>query len=466
MKVQIIRALAISLLSLAGANLPLPANAQSDTPPPDTGRIRVNVSPEEAYIWVDDKATSHRSTTLKLPVGPHKIMVYNYGYKPERFDVNVVAGEHSDITANLKPAGEPVSGPWGRIQIERVRGDALVFLNGTTPEFFVGHVDEMNNHIYGDQALIVPAGKQQVHVLENKTEKEIWAGTVEVKENQRLIIYATYPPNEQLVYKNWPEGANLSHLKRFEAGTASATIAVAPVTSKLVVDHTDVKCNEPVKVSWDSTDAAHTIIKANDAPLAYAVAGAVEQRPRQTTKYEFHAAGPGGVVNSEATVNVDNTVKASLTPTNSEQRYVKVGDKVQEQGSTELKWTASNADSVKIDPVGTVTGADGTTPAIQVTPEKNSPGPIDETHTYKITATNICGGSATSVATVHLTGSIAPGAGAGSGRRTTPRAAEYRVPTAPPGLDWFVIFGDSGHSEEETHEVNISDSNRHKEGSR
>jgi hypothetical protein len=66
MKVQIIRALAISLLSLAGANLPLPANAQSDTPPPDTGRIRVNVSPEEAYIWVDDKATSHRSTTLKL----------------------------------------------------------------------------------------------------------------------------------------------------------------------------------------------------------------------------------------------------------------------------------------------------------------------------------------------------------------------------------------------------------------
>jgi hypothetical protein len=192
----------------------------------------------------------------------------------------------------------------------------------------------------------------------------------------------------------------------------------------------------------------------------------VEQRPRQTTKYEFHAAGPGGVVNSEATVNVDNTVKASLTPTNSEQRYVKVGDKVQEQGSTELKWTASNADSVKIDPVGTVTGADGTTPAIQVTPEKNSPGPIDETHTYKITATNICGGSATSVATVHLTGSIAPGAGAGSGRRTTPRAAEYRVPTAPPGLDWFVIFGDSGHSEEETHEVNISDSNRHKEGSR
>ena len=154
-----------------------------------------------------------------------------------------------------------------------------------------------------------------------------------MKENQRLIIYATYPPDEQLVYKDWPEGAKLSHLRRFEAGTASASIAVAPVTSKLAVDHTDVHCNEPVKVSWDSTNAAHTIIKANETPLAYAVAGAMEQRPLRTTKYEFHAAGPGGIVDSEATVNVDNTVKASLAPSTSEQRYVKVGDKFQEQGA-------------------------------------------------------------------------------------------------------------------------------------
>ena len=410
MKVQFSRALAISLLTLAGTNLSLPGNAQSDTTQEtsgDTGQVRVEVSPEEAYIWVDGKATSHRSSTLKLTPGEHKITVYNYGFKPETHNVTVKAGERQEITANLKPAGEPVSGPWGRIQIERVPGDALVFLNGTTPEFFVGHADEMNNHIFGDQALIVPVGKQQVHVLENKTEKEIWAGTVDVKENQRLIIYATYPPDEQLVYKDWPEGAKLSHLRRFEAGTASASIAVAPVTSKLAVDHTDVQCNEPVKVSWDSTNAAHTIIKANETPLAYAVAGAMEQRPLRTTKYEFHAAGPGGIVDSEATVNVDNTVKASLSPSTSEQRYVKVGDKVQEQGATELKWTATNADSVKIDPLGVVTGTGGN-PTIHISPQKDSPGPIDETHTYKITATNICGGSATSVATVHLTGSIGP----------------------------------------------------------
>jgi hypothetical protein len=411
MKFTMSRVLAISLLTLAGTSLSLPGNAQSDKASDnhsDTGKVRVHVSPEEAGIWVDGKPFTHRSSTLKLTTGQHKIIVYNYGYKPETHDVTVEPGKTQEIEARLKPVGEPVSGPWGRIQLERIKAKALVFLNGTTPEFFVGHVDEMNNFLYGDQALIVPVGKQQVHVLENRTGKELWSGTVDVKENKRLVIYTTFPPDKQFVYKDWPEGAKLNHLKRFEAGTATATIAVAPVKTKLAVDHNSIQCNEPVKVSWDSTDAAHTIIKANDTPVAHATAGALEARPHETTKYEFLAAGPGGVVTSDATVNVDPTVKASLSPATPEVRYVKVGDKVQEQGSTELNWTASNADSVKIDPVGDVTGASGTTSTIQVTPDKNSPGPIDETHTYKITATNVCGGSATSEASVHLTGSIGP----------------------------------------------------------
>src|SRR5207342_3384875 len=107
-------------------------------------------------------------------------------YQPEVHNVTVVAGQSQEIKALLKPAGNKVSGPWGRIQIEGVPGNALVFLNGTTPEFFVGHADEMNNHIIGDQQLIVPAGAQQVHVLANKTEDQIWAGPVVVKENQRV----------------------------------------------------------------------------------------------------------------------------------------------------------------------------------------------------------------------------------------------------------------------------------------
>jgi hypothetical protein len=421
MKEHMGRFVCIGLLALAGASFSIAQAPQDkkdtqdkqdtqETKPQhstgDTGKVRVNVSPEEAYIWVDGKPVSHRSSTLKLPVGDHKIAVYNYGYLPETQDVNVTAGETKEIEARLKRVDARVSGPWGRIQIEGVPGSALVFLNGTTPEFFVGHADEMNNHIFGEQALVVPVGPQEVHVLANKTEQEIWTGKVDVKENQRVVIYTKNPPGEQLVYKRW-EGPEWSNLQRFEAGTASARIAVAPVKAKLAVDQTNVNCNDPVKVSWDSTDAVQATIKANNEPVASTPAGAMETRPRQTTKYEFRAAGPGGIVTSDATVNVDPTVRASLTPTTTEMRYVKVGDKVQEQGSTELRWTATNADSVKIDPGGTVSGTSGSQ-TVQANPTQNGTGPVNETQTYTITATNICGGSATNTASVHLTGSIEP----------------------------------------------------------
>ena len=182
MKLQISRTFALGLLVFAGLNLCAKGNAGADKSDAGTGEVRVRVTPEEAYIWVDDKPASHRTSTLKLTPGEHKIVVYNYGYQPQMQTVSVLAGERKEIEARLKPAeGKPVSGPWGRIQIEDTPGDALVFLNGTTPEFFVGHADEMNNEFFGDQALIVPAGKQQVHILANKTGSEIWAGTVEVR---------------------------------------------------------------------------------------------------------------------------------------------------------------------------------------------------------------------------------------------------------------------------------------------
>ena len=373
----------------------------------DTGKIRVHVKPDEAYIWVDGKPMSHRNSTIKLPVGAHKVEVYNYGYKPEVQDVKVTAGEPLDVTAYLSPAGKEVSGPWGRIQVEGVPGSALVFLNGTTPEFFVGHADMMNNNIFAEQQLIVPVGTHQVHILANKTAQEIWSGPVQVKENERVIIYTKNKPGTELVYKRWPEGAKMNAVRRFEAGTATAKIAVAPVKAQLAADRQDIKCGEPVKVTWNSTDAAETTVKGNDQHVGDGNSGAVEEKPKQNTKYELRAAGPGGIVTSDANVNVDTAVKTSLTATNPEIRYVKEGDQVKEQGSTELQWTASNADSVTVDPIGPVQGNSGSQ-TIKADPNTSANGPIDEKRTYKITATNVCGGSDTSVASVHITGTIGP----------------------------------------------------------
>jgi PEGA domain len=372
------------------------------------GKIRVNVTPEEAYIFVDGQPVTHRSNTLTLSPGEHTIGVYNYGFVPQVQKIYIEKGENPTINARLTAIPEMVSGPWGRIQIEGVHGDTLVFLNGTAPEFFVGHADEFNNDIMNKQQLIVPVGTHQLYLVDHKTNKTLWSGPVEVKANERLLLYANRGPNGEIVYKHWSDGVKTASLKRFEAGTATATVAVAPVAGKLLADRQEVKCGEPVKLTWSSKDGATTHIMANNNVLSSTPTGELALTPKETTTYEFRTIGPGGgPVTSSVTVNVDKTVQTSLTPANPELRFVKVGDKVVEQGSTALHWTASNADAVHIEPIGLVSGTSGSE-TVTALPARTGEGPVDEMQTYKITATNACGGQDTSVASVHLTGSIEP----------------------------------------------------------
>src|SRR5262249_55852924 len=256
--------------------------------------------------------------------------------------------------------------------------------NGTTPEFFVGHADEMNNNFIAKQQLIVPVGTHELTIVRRKTNAPIWSGKVDVKEDKRVIIYVKGQDKANMVYKGWDQGKKIKDLKRFEAGTASATIAVAPVTAAFTADHPDIKCNQPVKLTWSSKEGTVTTVSANNEKLAQAPSGDLTVQPKQTTQYEFRAAGPGGTVVKQRNVNVDPTVKSSLTTSAPEVRFVKVGDAVKEQGTADLQWTVANADAVQVDPVGTVTGNTGTQ-SVQVTPTKTDPGPVDETKIYKLT---------------------------------------------------------------------------------
>ncbi len=404
MRAELRRYLAATIFLVVSAGLSMVAKDKGDQAS-EKGQVYVNVLPEEAYIWVDGKPMSHRSSFLNLPPGEYTITVYNYGYEPQSQKVTVVSGTYQAINAYLKPKGDRVSGPWGRIQIEGVPDETLVFMNGTTPEFFVGHAGEMNNNFIAKQQLIVPVGKKQLYIVRRSTDQPIWSGPVDVKQDKRLIVYVKGQDKAKMVYKNWSQGEKVKSLKRFEAGTASATIAVAPVTAKLAADKATVMCDQPAKLSWSSANAAQTTVTANDQKLADSSTGDLDVQPKQTTKYELRAAGPGGVVNQEATVNVDNTVKTSLAPSTPEVRYSKVGDTVQEQGSATLNWTATNADSVQIDQIGPVSGNSGSE-NVQPSPTQTAIGPVDETLTYKITAKNDCGGSDSSTAAIHLTGSI------------------------------------------------------------
>ena len=129
-------------------------------------------------------------------------------------------------------------------------------------------------------------------------------------------------------------------------------------------------------------------------------------QPKQTTDYKLTATGPGGVVTSDATVTVNTNIQGSLSVTPAEIRYHKVGDKVDQQGSASLSWSAPGADTASLDPFGSVSPTGNRT--VQPTPSKTDVGPIDETITYTLHSSNACGGSDTRTASLHIVGSIDP----------------------------------------------------------
>jgi outer membrane protein OmpA-like peptidoglycan-associated protein len=138
-----------------------------------------------------------------------------------------------------------------------------------------------------------------------------------------------------------------------------------------------------------------------------AASGEQTVQPKQTTAYKLTAAGPGGVVNSEATVTVNSNIQSTLSVTPAEIRYHKVGDKVDQQGSATISWSAPGADTVSLDPFGSVSPTGERT--VQPTPNKTDVGPIDETITYALHSSNACGGSDTRTASLHIVGSIESG---------------------------------------------------------
>jgi hypothetical protein len=86
--------------------------------------------------------------------------------------------------------------------------------------------------------------------------------------------------------------------------------------------------------------------------------------------------------------------------------YRKVGDKVIEQDAATLDWKATNANSVTIDPLGkeSETGSS----KVLAEPKQTAKGTVNEDITYKLTASNACGGTVTKTATLHVVGSIEP----------------------------------------------------------
>jgi len=361
------------------------------------GKLNVQVTPHHAYIFIDGHAMNEASKKHSFAVSPgdHKVEIVNYGYTPVSRTVTVGTGETTNVEVTLNPVPTTVTGPFGAMTIEGAPRDA-VLLNGKTPDFFVGHGDEFNHEWWWKQELVVPPGKYQVTVLHE--DKPAWEGPVEVPANQRVVIDVPKGVRKTVA---WSRGEKLGTVSRFSSGTASATVAVAKPTAELAATTTQINCGDASQLKWSSTDAPQVQI----TPVgSVATSGEQAVQPKQTTNYELTALGPGGTVTSAATVNVNTAVQSSLALSPAEVQYKRIGDKVLQEGSTALNWTATNASAVSIDPLGTVDANGNRT--LQVKPQKNDPGSVDESVTYTLTAKNECGGSDTKTATLRIVGTI------------------------------------------------------------
>jgi outer membrane protein OmpA-like peptidoglycan-associated protein len=377
------------LLAIASA---MPSCAQD-------GKLVVHVTPHQAYIFVDGHAISEASKqgSMSLSAGDHKIDFANYGYTSASRTITITSGQTSDVEVTLAPISSMVAGPFGAMTIEGASHDA-VLLNGKTPDFFVGNGDEFDHEWGWKQELVVPPGNYQVTVLHG--DKDAWSGAVDVPANQRVVVDVPKGVRKTVA---WPRGEKFTSVPRFAVGTASATVAVAKPSAELSVTAAQINCGDSSQLKWTSSDAPHVEINPV-GPVSAAGEQAVQ--PKQTTTYELSAVGPGGTTTSNATVNVNTAVQANLAVSPAEIQYKRVGEKVVQEGTTALNWTAGNASTASIEPLGTVSPNGNKT--LQITPRKTDPGPIDESVTYTLSASNDCGGTDTQTATLHITGSIEP----------------------------------------------------------
>jgi hypothetical protein len=367
----------------------------------DTGSLRVWAWPAQSEIFVDghhmgDATWDGMITVKKIAPGAHEVGIYCYGFVPQRYTVTIEAGKTMGLHVRLQAVETPQTGPWGRIKIVG-SPRAGVLLNGKTPDYSVGHVDEFDSEFgTGHEELLVHPGTYEVNVVHG--DRTIWSGSVKVEADQMVVVNTK---SGQQSTEKWfgPAGTR----PQFQAGLASARVVVAPVTGSLSAEPGTVECGSASKLTWSSSGAVEGELSEVGK---VATSGDHEVSPKQTTTYTYKAMGPGGEASSSATVNVDNTINASLEVTPQEVHYKKVGEKVVESPTATLSWTTSKAQTVSIDPLGTVeaSGSRQMTPTVKTT----ATGPVDETETYTLKAVNACGAEETRTASLHIVGSIAP----------------------------------------------------------
>jgi hypothetical protein len=130
-----------------------------------TGRLKTQVKPPEASVWVDGTFRGHvdqfngPGQSLHLPAGEHEVKISLVYFNDYTTKVTISAGQTAVIKQELGPSGEiRPSPPYAEAKLRcKPLVTAAVIVNGR----FIGHCDEMNGPA---QALLLWEGTHEIEV--------------------------------------------------------------------------------------------------------------------------------------------------------------------------------------------------------------------------------------------------------------------------------------------------------------
>ncbi|MEQ1887197.1 MAG: PEGA domain-containing protein [Bryobacteraceae bacterium] len=128
----------------------------------DTGRLKTEVEPGRAGVFVDGKyigpaANFKMARTYEIAAGEHEVRLAEPRYQDVVKKVTITAGKKTVLkeTMTALPAAKP---PFGKLRIENADHFAAVYVN----EHYMGHVDEFSNFAQG---LLLNPGKYEVKIV-------------------------------------------------------------------------------------------------------------------------------------------------------------------------------------------------------------------------------------------------------------------------------------------------------------
>ena len=171
----------------------------------------------------------------------------NYGYTPQTKNVDITAGKTTDLDVTLQASGDKVSGPFGDIELKG-HPRAAVLLNGTTPAYFVGHVDEFDNNLH--LAPVAAREARQLPMTATQKGQTIWSGPVTVKAGERVIVDLNH--NGAMKTRDFKRRPRISGRSRgSKRAWPARMVPIAPVTAQLSAQANQLTCGQSTRVELE-----------------------------------------------------------------------------------------------------------------------------------------------------------------------------------------------------------------------